>query len=31
MGDHNDDVKEANMKYFCNQHKLKALNEKSKF
>ena len=27
MGDFNVDVKETNMKVFCNQHKLKALNE----
>ena len=27
MGDYNVDVKEANMKVFCNQHKFKALNE----
>ena len=28
MDDYNVDVKETNMKIFCNQHKLKALNEK---
>ena len=27
IGDYNVDVKETNMKVFCNQHKLKALNE----
>ena len=27
MGDYNVDVKETNMKVFCNQHKFKALNE----
>ena len=27
MGDYNVDVKETNMNVFCNQHKLKALNE----
>ena len=26
MGDYTVDVKETNMKVFCNQHKLKALN-----
>ena len=29
MGDYNVDVKETNMKVFCNQHKLKALNEET--
>ena len=27
MGDYNVDVKETNMKVFCNQHKFKAVNE----
>ena len=27
MGNYNFDVKEANMKVFCDQHKLKDLNE----
>ena len=30
MGDYNVDVKETNMEDFCNQHKLKALNEEYK-
>ena len=29
MGNYNVDVKEANMKVFCDQHKLKALNEEA--
>ena len=29
IGDYNVDVKETNMKVFCNQHKLKAVNEES--